>query len=100
MISQIDLFLKPQLPKIQICKPDKTIISNLTEAHDIVLKQKIIGTNELSFNVLYNIEKDHELIANPNISLLKNRYLLKFTLGVINNYQKYRQMCTEVYKCI
>ena len=91
MLQQIDLSNTTQTPKIQICKPNKVIIGNIKESYNINLKQKIIGASELNFNTPYLIEKNHQLIDNPHISQLKNRYLIKFTLGefvewfIINN---------------
>jgi hypothetical protein len=81
LLSQIDLSVKLQKPKLQICKPNKIIIGNLTEEYGCILNQRIIGSDELSFKIPYIIDKNHQLINNSHIPLIKNKYLIKLTLG-------------------
>lgn len=84
MLGNIDLSLKALNPQLFICRPDinRTIIGTLTEAkgltHDILLGK----VNEINFNVPYEVESHHELIKNPNIDKLKERYLIKLVLGM------------------
>ena len=81
MLHYPDLSHPIQTPKLQIAKPDRQIIGNIPEAYDTTLKLQLIGTHELCFKIPYLIDKNHQLINNPHISQLKNRYLIKFTLG-------------------
>lgn len=65
-------------PELFLCKPDKTIVGILSEAYGIEHSAKLGGLNELTFNLPFKIEVDHQLIDNPNIELLLYRYLIKF----------------------
>lgn len=71
--------LTKELPKMELflAKPNKTIIAKLNDAFDISLNSKLSNIGELSFNVPYEIEVNHELVKNPNAELTKDRYLIK-----------------------
>ena len=86
MFTDIDLSKKPQKPKLALCKPNKSIICNLPEAYSIYLDLKLTGLSELSLNLPYNIDKNHELIRNPHVDKIKNRYLIKMILGELIQY--------------
>lgn len=81
MFGDIDLKLKPDKPQLFICKPNKQIIGNLDDAFNIVHKLKLTSLNELTFSLYYNIDINNELVKNPNIDKIKNRYLIKFVKG-------------------
>lgn len=91
MLGQIDINKAPLRPVLSICKPNGVKIAELREAHDITNDIFLGKINELQFLVGYNIESKHELIPNPNIAKLKQRYLIKLEQGnvtewyVINN---------------
>jgi hypothetical protein len=88
-------------PKIELflCKPDKTIISKLIEAYEINLNIKALQINELNFKIPLKIDKHNELIDNPNISLVRYRYLIKVVLtnpGSNNNYIEFFRVKTPL----
>lgn len=87
MLREIDLNKKTQKPKIQVAKPNRTIIGNLKEAFQITHSTLLGQYNELSFTIPYDIDKNHNLVRNPNIDKLKDRYLLKLTWG--SDYEWY-----------
>ena len=81
MYNDIDLSLKLQTPKLSLHKPTGIKIANLPEEYYPNLEINIDDLDTLSFSLPYQITKNHELIRNPHIDLLKNRYLIKFILG-------------------
>ena len=86
MFLDIDLSLTPQRPKLYLCKPNKTIIASLKEHYDANLKISLTTLSELTFNLPYQIEKDHEQQYNTHCEMLKNRYLIKLILGEYTSY--------------
>ena len=77
----IDKNKKPIEPQLFLALPNKTIIAKLSEAFNKTYKPFINNLSELSFDMPYKIDINHELIDNPNIEKLKNRYLIKLVLG-------------------
>jgi len=87
-LSQIQ---KPQV-SLFLCKPDRTIVSKLKEAYEVNLNIKALQVNELSFRLPLKIDRQNTLIDNPNISLIRYRYLIKLVLtnpGTSNQYVEY-----------
>ncbi len=94
-LSQIE---KPEI-SLFLCKPDRTIIAKLSEAYDINLNIKALQINELNFKLPLKIDYNNELINNPNIELIKYRYLIKVVLnnpGTSNNYIEYFLITTPI----
>ena len=85
-IGEIDY--NKDLPKVDLflCKPDKTTISKITEAHDITYNTKINTVNQLSFKIPTKIEKDRALIHNPHIDAIKTRYIIKMIKNHVTEY--------------
>jgi len=81
MYDDIDLSLKPQTPKLSLHKPNREKIANLPEEYYPSLEINVSNLDILSFSLPYKITKNHELIRNPHIDQLKNRYLIKLILG-------------------
>jgi len=81
MYSDIDLSSKLQTPKLSLHKPTGIKIANLPEEYFPNLEINIDDLDTLTFSLPYKITKNHELIRNPHIDQLKNRYLIKFILG-------------------
>lgn len=78
-----------QKAKLYIAKPDasKTTIGSLKDAYNIRLDLKTLSMDILEFEVPYFINNKE----NPNISKLKNKYLVKFVYG---DYIQYFQIDT------
>jgi len=91
MFIDIDLTKTPQRPKLYLCKPNKTIIASLKEHYNSSLKLNLTTLNELTFDLPYMIDINHQFQRNINCDLIKNRYLIKLILGeyteffIINN---------------
>ncbi|GIP32602.1 phage tail spike protein [Paenibacillus sp. J2TS4] len=81
MLGDIDPYKKPVKPRIFVSKPDGTIISKLSEAFNIKQNIKLTSLNEISFDLPYYVNIYHKEERNPNVDLLKERYLLEVWLG-------------------
>jgi hypothetical protein len=81
MLGDIDLTLSKQKINLFLCKPNKEIIAKLSEAFNINLQVNSGNINELSFDLPYEIEKNHVLQRNDNIDLIRPFYLVKLTLN-------------------
>ncbi|MGY5342935.1 phage tail spike protein [Paenibacillus glucanolyticus] len=77
MLGEIDYNLKPTKPQYFIAKPNREIISKLSEAYNVSRTNKLNDVDELYLTVPYQVDVNHKLIKNKNINLLKERYLLK-----------------------
>lgn len=77
MLNKIDLTLKPQKISIFLCKPNKQILAKLNEAYNVNLTLKLGNINELTFDLPYEIDLQHELQRNAYIDKIRERYLLK-----------------------
>ena len=82
MFIDIDYNKKMKDYKIELSKPNKTIITNLSERIDAKLSVGLGSIGELTFKIPYKIENDyHEIIDNPNIDLLREKMYLRLTIG-------------------
>ena len=82
MFIDIDYNKKMKDYKIELSKPNKTIITNLSERIGAKLNVSLGSLGELTFQIPYKIENEyHEIIHNPNISLLKEKMYLRLTIG-------------------
>lgn len=82
MYAEIDLSLKTKNNiKLYLCKPNRQIIGKLNEAFNIAYTTKLGSMNQLSFSLPYEITVNHELVKNPNIDILRERYLVKLVDG-------------------
>ncbi|ASA22767.1 phage tail spike protein [Paenibacillus donghaensis] len=86
MLGDIDYFKKPYKPNYFLAKPNKEIISKLSEAYGDNLKTPVNETNELSLNIPYYIDDNHALRKNKNIDLVKENYLIKMVFGKSINW--------------
>lgn len=70
IIKDIDLFIaKPSL--------NREIIGHLTEAYGATLNLKMGNLSELAFSVPYKVERKHDIVDNPNIEKLRDRFFIK-----------------------
>jgi hypothetical protein len=79
MLREIDLSKNPIKPFLQIAKPSKQIIGNIHEAYNVKVSFLLGRINKLTFDLPYEVERNHLLVSNPNIDKTKERYLVKFT---------------------
>ena len=82
LFIDVDYNKKMKDYKIELSKPNKTIITNLNERIDAKLSVGLGSIGELTFRIPYKIENDyHEIIENPNIDLLREKMYLRLTIG-------------------
>ena len=82
MFGEIDLTLKPLYPQFFLAKPNKTVISKLKDIYQHNLNKKLGNISELTFSMpLYIEDSNHQKIRNHNIDIIKQRLLIKVTLG-------------------
>ena len=73
-------------PILYLCKPNRDIIFNLTEAYEVNFLPKFGQISELTFSVPYDVDIDHTLVANPYVEMIKHRYLIKFILDTYTEW--------------
>ncbi|WP_217647534.1 phage tail spike protein [Paenibacillus sophorae] len=81
MLGEIDFSKKPYTPSYFLARPDKEIISKLSEAYNDNLKIPVNETSKLSLSIPYLIDINHVLMRNKNIDLVKENYLIKMVFG-------------------
>ncbi|WP_339304613.1 phage tail spike protein [Paenibacillus sp. FSL L8-0435] len=74
--------MKPIQPQYFLAKPNREIISKLSEIFNDGIDVKLNDVSELSFSLPYFIDKHHKLKPNKNVELIKERYLIKVVTGV------------------
>ncbi|MCP1185100.1 phage tail protein [Paenibacillus sp. 1781tsa1] len=82
MLGEIDRKKKPIQPQYFLAKPNREIISKLSEIFNDNINVKLNDVSELSFSLPYFIDKHHKLKPNKNVELIKERYLIKVVTGV------------------
>lgn len=82
MLGEIDRNRKPIKPQYFLAKPNREIISKLSEIFNDNIDVKLNDVSELSFYLPYFIDKHHKLKPNKNVELIKERYLIKVVTGI------------------
>lgn len=81
MLRNVNLNLKPSAMRIDLAKPGSTTIgikiAKIKHFSNSSLKLSLGRLNEVSFDVPYKIDKNHELIDNPIVIQLHVKFLLK-----------------------
>ena len=83
MIGNIDYNLKPIQPQYFLCKPDREIISKISEAYNDSRVIKINETSTMELTIPFWIDINHRLMKNKNADILRERYLIK----VVEDYK-------------
>ncbi|MDY8023376.1 phage tail spike protein [Paenibacillus polymyxa] len=83
MIGNIDYSLKPIQPQYFLCKPDREIISKISEAYNDSRVIKINETSTMELTIPFSIDINHRLMKNKNADILRERYLIK----VVEDYK-------------
>nr|WP_186322837.1 phage tail spike protein [Paenibacillus xylanexedens] len=82
MLGEIERNRKPIKPQYFLAKPNREIISKLSEIFNDGIDVKLNDVSELSFSLPYFIDKHHKLKPNKNVELIKERYLIKVVTGI------------------
>ncbi|MGM7720484.1 phage tail spike protein [Metabacillus sp. Hm71] len=80
-LRKAELSIKPSEMKIQLAKPSGTQIGikikNIVDFSNPSLKLSLGTLNEISFTIPYKVERNHILVDNEIVNIIRNRYLLK-----------------------
>ncbi|BAO04877.1 uncharacterized protein CBO05P1_158 [Clostridium botulinum B str. Osaka05] len=82
----IDTNLKPPKIKMTLYKNKNEAIGRIKDLYDVSNKITLGNTNELSFNIPFEIEKRNKLIKNPMWDSLKYRYYILFEYNNIKEW--------------
>ncbi|NCI19876.1 hypothetical protein EJM72_07400 [Clostridium botulinum] len=82
----IDKSLKPPKIKMTLYKNKNEAISRIKDFYDVSNKITLGNTNELSFNIPFEIEKKNKLVENPMWNSLKYRYYILFEYNNIKEW--------------
>ncbi|MFO1442786.1 phage tail protein [Bacillus sp. Bva_UNVM-123] len=80
-MKQIDLFNEENEPCIFLCKPNRTTIYPILGSIGLNRIVNIGKLNELSFSLTYESEKDMQVVRNPVVDLIRERYFIRFEQG-------------------
>lgn len=81
MLGDIDYNLKPIRPQYFLCKPDREIISKISEAYDDKKAVKINEVSTLELTIPFSLDINHRLLRNKNVDIILERYLVKVVQG-------------------
>lgn len=83
MFIDVDYTKKPQKAKLHLAKPNKQIISHLSEKYQDSLALKLGNINELSFSLPHFIanEETGQQEKNPHIEMVREKMLIKVQLS-------------------
>jgi phage minor structural protein len=77
----IDRTLKAKKPRIFLCNPRREVIGILKDIVPPDHKVLLGRLNEFSFDVPYDVERNHQIVRNPLIDNIRERFYLKVVLG-------------------
>lgn len=82
MLGYVDQSLQPKKLKLQLAKPNKQVIANLNHIYNLEYNPALGRLSEVSFTMPYEIldELNNEVIRNPTIDKILDRYLIKGTI--------------------
>jgi len=91
-------------PDIWLCKPDRTAIHKIKDCYDVKLNLKFSAINELTFSIPALIERNYELVQNPLIKKMKERFLVKVKRDGLVEYfiilKINKQMATDGFESV
>lgn len=68
-------------PQVFLCKPNRNTIAKVTNHMGLNRIVNLGKLNEINFSLPYEIEKNNELVRNPLIDLIRERYFIRFEQG-------------------
>ena len=88
MFINIDYTKKKQKAKLHLAKPNKQIISHISEKFNDEMELKLGNINELNFSIPHYIEDEETLeqVRNNHVDLIKERMLIRVTLGTYKEW--------------
>ncbi len=80
-LGEIDETAKPIEPTMYLCKPNKQTIGVINEIRGLSYTVRMGDLNEVSFRIPFQVDRNGELVDNPIIELLRERYVLRLELN-------------------
>jgi hypothetical protein len=80
------LDIKKQGVRFYLAKPNLETIHPFSDVYNRKLITKYDDLHELTFTIPYKIELNHEMVDNPAIALVRERFVVKI---VLNNFEEY-----------
>jgi hypothetical protein len=81
LFIDIDYNKRKQEAKLELAKPNKRIVDVIWEKFNDNMSIKLGNINELNFSIPYFIEDDGEQVENPHVTSIKEKMLVRITLG-------------------
>ncbi|MFS0905813.1 phage tail spike protein [Priestia aryabhattai] len=81
MFIDINYNRRPQEAKFHLAKPNKQIISHVSEKFQHKLALKLGNIHEMSFSIPFYIEEEMEQVRNPHVDIIKEKMLIRVTMG-------------------
>lgn len=86
MFIDVDYKKRTQEAKLHLAKPNKQIISHISEKYGHTLALKLANINELTFSIPHFIEENGQHVRNPHVDLIKERMLIRATMGAYKEW--------------
>jgi GH25 family lysozyme M1 (1,4-beta-N-acetylmuramidase) len=77
---------KIQVPSISLATPNRVILGKISEADNKKMVFNFTSPNELSLSIPYEISIHNELVRNPIVDLVRERFLIKVVLAGIESW--------------
>jgi phage minor structural protein len=82
LFINIDYNKRPQDAKLHLAKPNKQVISIISEKMKDTVSLKLGNINELNFSIPFEIDEVH----NKHVDLIKEKMLIRLTLGAYKEW--------------
>jgi hypothetical protein len=98
LFINIDYNKRPKEAKLHLAKPNKRIISSIYEKFNDNMSVKLGNVSELNFSIPHFItdETSGETIINPHIELIKEKMLIRVTLGTYKEWYVVDEITEDV----
>jgi len=88
LFINIDYNKRPQKAKLHLAKPNKQIISHISEKFNDSLSVKLGNINELNFSIPHYIEdeENNTQIINPHVESIREKMLIRVKMGAYKEW--------------
>lgn len=86
MFIDVNYKKRPQKAKLHLAKPNKQIISHISEKFGDSLSLKLANINELTFSIPHFIEEEGRYVRNPHADSIKEKMLIRAKMGAYTEW--------------
>ena len=86
MFIEIDYTKRLEKAKLHLAKPNKQVISHISEKYKDELSLKLGNISELSFSIPHYVEGERGMVRNEHVDLIKEKMLIRVTLGTYKEW--------------